>query len=207
MSSQLQTCCWNNKDQYIYIYINISLNIYIYTYILYIYVYLYIYRHYHVLCMCIYKSLTRTRLQICTSDWNLQPFNERDVFLLVSWYLIFIAGFIPRPQTWPTIGSDNFAFLYFNYEQVWQKLGGAGHEAHNKLPVSDLACPISELSDWFLLRNLNTTGYYTQTALWKLGKRLNCNGPLTRYVKLRVIHAPEKTGTFSRPPTSKETVS
>ena len=74
---------------------------------------------------------------------------------------------------------------------MWQKLGGAGHEAYNKLPVSDLACPISELSGWLLLRNLNTTGYYTQTVLWKLDKRLTCHGPLTRYVKLWVVHARE----------------
>ena len=33
------------------------------------------------------------------------------------------------------------------------------------------------------------------------------NGPLTRYLKLRVAHAPEMPGTFSPPPTSKETAS
>ena len=33
------------------------------------------------------------------------------------------------------------------------------------------------------------------------------HGPLTRYVKLRVSHAPGMSGTFSPPPTSKETVS
>ena len=32
-------------------------------------------------------------------------------------------------------------------------------------------------------------------------------GPLTRYVKLRVVHAPGMPGTFSPPPTSKETAS
>ena len=31
------------------------------------------------------------------------------------------------------------------------------------------------------------------------------HGPLTRYVKLRVAHAPDMPGTFSPPPTSKET--
>ena len=31
------------------------------------------------------------------------------------------------------------------------------------------------------------------------------HGPLTRYVKLRVAHVPGMSGTFSRPPTSKET--
>ena len=33
------------------------------------------------------------------------------------------------------------------------------------------------------------------------------NGPLTRYVKLRVVHAPGMPGMFSPPPTSKETSS
>ena len=33
------------------------------------------------------------------------------------------------------------------------------------------------------------------------------NGPLARYIKLRVAHAPGMPGTFSPPPTSKETVS
>ena len=33
------------------------------------------------------------------------------------------------------------------------------------------------------------------------------NGPLTRYVKLRVAHAPGMPGTFTLPPTSKETAS
>ena len=32
------------------------------------------------------------------------------------------------------------------------------------------------------------------------------HGPLTRYVKLRVAHAPEMPGKFSPPPTLKETV-
>ena len=31
--------------------------------------------------------------------------------------------------------------------------------------------------------------------------------PLTRYVKLRVVHAPGMPGTFSPPPTSKKTAS
>ena len=31
------------------------------------------------------------------------------------------------------------------------------------------------------------------------------NGPLARYAKLRVVHAPGMPGTFSPPPTSKET--
>ena len=34
-----------------------------------------------------------------------------------------------------------------------------------------------------------------------------CHGPLTRYVKLRVAHAPEMAGTFSPQQTSKETAS
>ena len=33
------------------------------------------------------------------------------------------------------------------------------------------------------------------------------HGPLTRYVKLRVVHAPGMPGMFSSPPTSKETAS
>ena len=36
---------------------------------------------------------------------------------------------------------------------------------------------------------------------------LPSNGPLARYVKLRVAHAPGMPGTFSPPPTSKETAS
>ena len=41
--------------------------------------------------------------------------------------------------------------------------------------------------------------------------QINCgitmNGPLTKYVKLPVAHAPGMPGTFSPPPTSKETAS
>ena len=33
------------------------------------------------------------------------------------------------------------------------------------------------------------------------------NGPLTRYVRLWIVHAPEMPGTFSPPPTSKKTAS
>ena len=33
------------------------------------------------------------------------------------------------------------------------------------------------------------------------GQELNDHGPLTRYVKLRVAHAPGMPGTFSPPPT------
>ena len=32
----------------------------------------------------------------------------------------------------------------------------------------------------------------------------SCNGPITRYVKLRVVHAPGMPGSFSPPPTSKK---
>ena len=35
----------------------------------------------------------------------------------------------------------------------------------------------------------------------------HCHGPLTRYVKSRVAHAPGMPGTFSPPPTSKKTAS
>ena len=46
------------------------------------------------------------------------------------------------------------------------------------------------------------------TALVSLGQFLTIqNGPLTRYVKLRVAHAPGMPGTFSPPPTSKENAS
>ena len=34
-----------------------------------------------------------------------------------------------------------------------------------------------------------------------------CHGPLTRYIKLRVAHAPGMPGTFPPPPTEKETTS
>ena len=37
--------------------------------------------------------------------------------------------------------------------------------------------------------------------------RRNDHEPLTRYVKLRVAHAPGMPGTFFPPPTSKETAS
>ena len=40
-----------------------------------------------------------------------------------------------------------------------------------------------------------------------LGDRWRYNGPLNRYVKLRVSHAPGMPGTFSLPPTSKEIAS
>ena len=40
-----------------------------------------------------------------------------------------------------------------------------------------------------------------------IGTDTQCREPLTRYEKLRVAHAPGMPGTFSRPPTSNETVS
>ena len=55
-----------------------------------------------------------------------------------------------------------------------------------------------------------------QPVIWKLetmsprgsSKRDLCkHGPLTRYIKLRVAHAPGMPETFSPPPTSKETAS
>ena len=50
---------------------------------------------------------------------------------------------------------------------------------------------------------------YASTAEpnWPKLRRGRCNGPLTRYVKSRVGHAPGMPGTFSPPPTSKETAS
>ena len=47
-----------------------------------------------------------------------------------------------------------------------------------------------------------------QTTSWKLCPRYSrLHGPLTRYVKLWVAHAPGMPGTFSPPPTTKETAS
>ena len=40
---------------------------------------------------------------------------------------------------------------------------------------------------------------------WQLFEKQRFHGPLTRYVNLRVVHAPGMPGTFSSPPTSKET--
>ena len=49
---------------------------------------------------------------------------------------------------------------------------------------------------------LSSTG---PTVLWCIQEGFVCNGPLTRYAKLWVAHAPGMPGTFSPPPTSKET--
>ena len=46
----------------------------------------------------------------------------------------------------------------------------------------------------------------TKIAALSTGREL-VNGPLIRYVKLRVVHAPGMPGTFSPPPTSKEIAS
>ena len=40
-----------------------------------------------------------------------------------------------------------------------------------------------------------------------IARTISSNGPLTRYIKLRVVHAPRMPGTFSPPPTSQETAS
>ena len=40
-----------------------------------------------------------------------------------------------------------------------------------------------------------------------LAGRQSCHGPLTRYLKLWAAHAPRMSGTFSPPPSSKETAS
>ena len=45
------------------------------------------------------------------------------------------------------------------------------------------------------------------TTLLLIACIIDFHGPLTRYVKLRVAHAPGMPGTFSPPPTSKETAS
>ena len=45
----------------------------------------------------------------------------------------------------------------------------------------------------------------THVCVNKPGHIASGNGPLTRYVKLRVAHAPEMLATFFPPPTSKET--
>ena len=49
--------------------------------------------------------------------------------------------------------------------------------------------------------------YTTSSSQSTLQARMHIHGPLTRYVKLRVAHAPRMPGTFPPPPTSKETAS
>ena len=56
------------------------------------------------------------------------------------------------------------------------------------------------------LRTIHTKGVSCHDVImfrWRPDPVLH--GPLTRYVKLRVAHAPGMPGTFSSPPTSKET--
>ena len=48
---------------------------------------------------------------------------------------------------------------------------------------------------------------YELLLTWYAGHKIIDNGPLTRYVKFRLAHAPGMSGTFSPPPTSKETAS
>ena len=49
--------------------------------------------------------------------------------------------------------------------------------------------------------------YRHRSAAPRVSIEITYNGPLTRYVKLRVAHAPGMPGMFSPPPTSKETAS
>ena len=51
--------------------------------------------------------------------------------------------------------------------------------------------------------------YYAESVgtLWNHSGHMGSHGPLIRYVKLRVAHAPVVPGMFSPPPTSKETAS
>ena len=49
--------------------------------------------------------------------------------------------------------------------------------------------------------------WWRRFGWWLVVCSVPCHGPLTRYVKLWVAHAPGMPGTFSPPPTSKETAS
>ena len=63
---------------------------------------------------------------------------------------------------------------------------------------------------WTICRYVAVPGFRVLSRCTGLNKRHSCSrihGPLTRYVKLRVGHAPGMLGTFSPPPTSKKTAS
>ena len=66
---------------------------------------------------------------------------------------------------------------------------------------------ISKQQQWFNFQSR----YQYKCFIWihfeYLEQVLLVNGPLTRYVKLRVVHAPGMPGMFTPPPTSKETAS
>ena len=51
------------------------------------------------------------------------------------------------------------------------------------------------------MESLLVLGMMILSAKYSTGE----NGPLTRYVKSRVVHAPGMPGTFSSPPNSKDT--
>ena len=68
---------------------------------------------------------------------------------------------------------------------------------------------------WMLLLSFVIRSYFCATCNFISGVlcqkhptyTVGCNGPLGRYVKLRLTHVPGMPGTFSPPPTSKETAS
>ena len=55
--------------------------------------------------------------------------------------------------------------------------------------------------------NSSHTYHRHRSAAPRVSIEITYNGPLTRYAKLRVAHAPGMPGMFSPPPTSKETAS
>ena len=63
--------------------------------------------------------------------------------------------------------------------------------------------PMNLLSGMYKITRLQSSRIWNLITYMKI----ICHGPLTRYVKLQVAHAPGMPGTFSPPPTSKEAVS
>ena len=115
------------------------------------------------------------------------------------------------------IGSDNGLSPYRRQAIIWINV--------ETLSIRNLGTNFSEISIKILTSSFKKMGFKASSVklwpfclghnvlnvfiIWLLRSELNGlrNGPITRYVKWRVAHAPGMPGTFSPPPTSNQTAS
>ena len=86
-----------------------------------------------------------------------------------------------------------------NYKQINVIINNCQHNTHSRLLSIERA-------DWPKLFDM-FEAHVANTRQRQLPVKSLCHEPFTRYMKLRVAHAPGKPGIFSPPPTSKETTS
>ena len=121
----------------------------------------------------------------------------RRILIYMDWYPLSRCNVVVTVKI--SRGTSSNAMMYFEHMFRYSETRFCMSNGSNYMYQLRIKCLLLEQHACGMLK-IACFGYGRQNIF-----HCHLNGPLTRYVQLRVAHAPGIPGTFSPPPTSKET--